>query len=147
MKSFTCAVIVLLGISLYGCVEKDDMCCTIPETSELSGTWLLYETGSSPGFGYITKAIPSKPPQTLTIDDSNISITLEGMESFRFYRILTDTATNPPSQYIALYARDPDVYKPSSDGPTYSFSLESNILTLRFRWCYEGCHMAFKKIK
>jgi hypothetical protein len=147
MKSYIYAVVILLGITLDGCVENDGICCIIPETSELSGTWLLYESGHSPGVGYITESIPSKPPQTLTIDDNNVSITVEGMERFKFYRILTDTATTPHSQYIALYATDPNVYNPLSDGPTYSFDLESNILTLRFRWCFEGCHMAFRKIK
>ena len=140
------SVFFFLSAALSGCVEHE--CCIIQETSELTGTWLLYEAGYSPGVGYVTEAIPAKPPQTLTIDHYNVSSTVEGMEPFKYYKILTDTATTPHSPYIALYTKDPGVTNnPPDAGPTYSFDLTNNILTLRFRWCYEGCHMAFRKIK
>jgi hypothetical protein len=138
---------MLLVVVLLGCVEKDDLCCGIQAADQLSGRWLLYEVGSSPGFGYITKAIPPKPAQTLTFADNRVSSTVEGLGQFKYYEILNDTVVNTP--YLALYAKDPTGQpgSPPSEGPTYSFDLAGNILTLHFRWCYEGCHMAFRKIE
>ena len=61
MKNIIQPILILLGIILFGCVENDDLCCGIQETNQLSGMWLLYEVGYSPGFGYITEAIPPQP--------------------------------------------------------------------------------------
>jgi len=147
MKNLLQSVFMSLGIIVIGCVENDDLCCGIKETSELSGIWLFYERGYSPGFDYITEAIPSKPAQMLTIGDGVISSTVKGWEQLKYYRILTDTAVH--SQYIALYVNDPGPQPdtPTSDVETYTFDLENNILTLHYRWCIEGCHLAFRKIE
>jgi hypothetical protein len=147
MKNPIQPVLILLGLILLGCVKDDDLCCNIPETNKLKGTWLLYEYGYSPGFEYITEPVPPNPPQTITFDDRQVSSTAVGWERFRYYKILNDTLVNTP--YIALYVDDPGVQPktPASDVPTYSFDLESNILTLHFRWCYEGCHLAFRKFE
>lgn len=147
MKNPIQAITILLGIILLGCVKDDDLCCYIPETSTLDGTWLLYEEGYSPGFGYITKAVPASPSQNITFNNDRVLSTVLGWERFKYYKILNDTLVNTP--YIALYTDDPGVLPeaPPADVPTYSFDIESNILTLRFRWCYEGCHLAFKKVK
>jgi hypothetical protein len=147
MKNSIQPILILLGIILFGCVKDDDLCCSIPETSKLEGTWLLYEQGHSPGFGYITEAVPASPAQTISFDQDRILSTVSGWERFKYYEILNDTLVNTP--YIALYSNEPPVQPetPSSDVPTYSFDLESNTLTLYFRWCYEGCHLAFRKIR
>ena len=140
-------IFVLLSIILFGCVENDDLCCNIPETSEVDGTWLLYEQGHSPGFGYITEPVPASPAQTITFSHARVSSSVLGWEQFKYYEILNDTLVNTP--YIALYSNEPPVQPetPSSDVPTYSFDLETNTLKLYFRWCYEGCHLAFRKVK
>ena len=147
MKNIIQSLLVLLGMFLLGCVEKDDLCCGIQEADQLSGRWLLYEVGYSPGFEYITEAIPPKPAQTLTFSNNRVSSTIEGLERFKYYRILNDTVVHTP--YLALYANESGGQpgSPSSDELTYSFDLENNILTLHYRWCYEGCHMAFRKIE
>lgn len=137
---------ILLITILFGCVENDDLCCSIPETNTLAGTWLLYEYGYSPGVEYITEPVAPNPAQTLTFDDDRVSSNVLGWERFKYYQILNDTAVNTP--YISLYADNPGVQPtPSPDVPTYSFDLESNTLTLHFRWCFEGCHLAFRKIE
>ena len=147
MKNPIHRILILSGIILFGCVENGDLCCNIPETNKLSGKWLLYEYGYSPGFEYINEPVPPSPAQTLTFGNDRISSTVEGLERFKYYRILNDTVVDTP--YIALYADEPSGQTdiPSSDAPTYSFDLENNILTLYYRWCYEGCHMAFRKIE
>jgi len=147
MKYIIQPAVMLVVILLLGCVEKDDLCCGIQEADQLSGRWLLYEIGYSTGFEYIKEAIPPKPAQTLTFGDNRVSSTVDGLERFKYYRILNDTVVYTP--YLAFYANDPigQANSPSSDEPTYSFDLDNNILTLRYRYCYEGCHMAFRKIE
>src|SRR5688572_191660 len=147
MKTPIQPIVVLLSIILFGCVKDDDLCCGIPETSKLEGTWLLYEQGHSPGVGYITEPVPASPAQTITFSHDRVSSSVLGWEQFKYYEILNDTVVNTP--FIALYVEDPGVQPspPSSDLSTYSFDLESNTLTLYFRWCYEGCHLAFRKIR
>jgi hypothetical protein len=136
---------LLLAVNFVsGCVEKEDMCCVIPETQPIDGVWLFFERGYSPGAGYITESIPSEPAQKLILTDGKLSSTAEGWENLRFYRILNDTVSHSP--YIAFYTTDPDSQPANSSVATYSFDLEGDILTLRFRWCIEGCHMAFKKV-
>ena len=121
MKNIIQPAFMLLGMILLGCVENDDLCCGIQESDQLRGSWLLYEVGYSPGFEYITEAIPPKPAQTLRFDDNRVSSTVEGLERFKYYRILNDTVIDTP--YIALYADEPSRQpgSPSSDSPTYSF--------------------------
>jgi hypothetical protein len=141
MKSM---LLLLLAVSVViGCVEKEDMCCVIPEKQPLDGVWLFFERGYSPGAGYITERVSSEPAQKLVLTDGKVSSTTEGWENLKFYRILNDTVYHSP--YIAFYTTDPDSQLSNSPA-TYSFDLEGDILTLRFRWCIEGCHMAFKKI-
>jgi len=146
MKNIIQPALMLLGMLLLGCVGKDDLCCGIQEADQLSGRWLLYEVGYSTGFEYIKEEIPPIPAQILTFGDNRVSSTVEGLERFKYYRILYDTVVHTP--YLALYANKPIGQTNSpSDSPTYSFDLENNILTLHFRWCYEGCHLAFRKIE
>lgn len=147
MKAIIYSVFLPFVMLLLGCVEKDDLCCGIPEADSIRGRWLLYEVGYSPGFEYITEAIPPKPAQTLTLGDNRVSSTVEGLERFKYYRILNDTVVHTP--YLALYANEPGGQpgSTSSDEPTYSFDVGNDVLTLHYRWCYEGCHMAFRKVK
>lgn len=147
MKTIVRPMFILLVMVLLGCVEKDELCCGIQEADRLSGRWLLYEVGYSPGFEYITEVVPPKPAQILTFGDNRVSSTVEGLERFKYYRILNDTVVHTP--YVALYADEPGDQPgiPSSDVLTYSFDLENNTLMLYYRWCYEGCHMAFRKVE
>ena len=145
-RSVVHVVLILLALGDYGCVERDDMCCSDQERDQLSGKWLLYEAGYSPGDRYITEAIPTSPAQTLTIRDHHVSSTVKGLEQIQFYRILNDTVSHSP--YMAFYVKDPSIEGDTVRAAgTYTFKLENNILRLHFRWCIEGCHMAFRKIE
>ena len=131
--------VTFASLSLFGGCEEADNCCIIPVTDGLKGSWLFYEYGYSPGFGYETKAVPPVPPQTLTFNAGKVSSNLADFKDIVRYELLTDSVTRTP--YIALYKSDTN-----TDPSTYTFEVDDNVLKLYFRWCYEGCHMAFKKL-
>jgi hypothetical protein len=123
--------------------EEERNCCVILKTDELQGTWLLFETGYSPGGGNIVEDIPAIPVQTIKFEDGTIVSTTQGMEEIRFYKILSDTVHNN-SPYLAFYKDDPEIDSPLS---TVSFELQNSILKLSSRWCIEGCHMGLKRLE
>ena len=132
---------------MLSCDEKE--CCVFKEGSQaLTGTWLLYEYGYSPGAGYITENVSPLPPQTLTLkENGEMTSTIEGLKNYKFYLILEDTLSS--SNVLAVFEQAPS----NPDLPLsevkhgYNFSLlEDNRLRLNFRFCIEGCHLGLKKI-
>ena len=143
MKKFTASVLLFSVLALTACREEaDDLCCGIHETDPLTGSWVLYETGYSPGAGYIIEEVPASSAQIIQFDGGEVVCSVKGMEAIKFYRILTDTVQHMP--YLALYTDDPTKNNPHS---TYSFETAGGTLKLHFRWCFEGCHMGFKRVQ
>ncbi|HKZ37639.1 MAG TPA: hypothetical protein VJ184_08325 [Chryseolinea sp.] len=138
MRFLNYIIFPFLIIVFYSCDEKDDN-----PTIQLTGSWLLYERGYSPGGGYITEAVSSEPAQVLIFETERMSSTVNGFESFKFYEILTDTATQ--TEFVALYKNRPSIQNDESS-PTYSFDITGDTLKLYFRYCIEGCHLAFRRI-
>ena len=107
----------------------------------LPGTWLLYETGYSPGAGYVVNKVPSQPAQTLTFTaDGQMQAQgerLRGYQTFSTFRI--DTVRTVAQIH----------YFPTSDSSsTYErINLSGDTLTLSSPFCIEGCHSAFLRIK
>jgi len=149
MKKITISILALwIGVFSISC--KDDSCCAIEEKSaghELDGTWLMYETGYSPGGEYITNAVPAYPVQTITFQSNDIfSSTSQDLADYKFYQILDD-ALSGHGKVLSIYKKDISipVSDPSQSVLSYSFTLNDNDLKLYYRFCVEGCHMAFRK--
>lgn len=142
MRFLNYIIFPFLIIVVYGCDEKDDN-PTVQSTGELMGSWLLYEKGYSPGVGYIVETVSPMPPQVLILEEERISSSVNELEGFKFYEILTDTVTQ--TEFVALYKNKPPLQNDES-GPTYSFLVTGDTLKLYFRYCYEGCHLGFRRI-
>ncbi len=153
MSKISFFTIIYLVFLFFSCDNKD--CCDYPDvfrepttSQELMGTWLLYESGYSPGGGYITNPVNADPPQTIQLKPENeFSSTMQGLTSYNYYFILQDTFMNASvlSLYKTLPSNIPEY--PDTLGLNYTVGRnESEDLILYFRFCIEGCHMAFRKI-
>src|SRR5687768_6725548 len=141
MRKLLFGNILLLTIFAFSCQEKE--CCS--DDTGLSGSWLLYETGYSPGGGYIVEPVPSKPAQVLTFhSDLRITTTMDGLEEYKFYRIVDGASS--VEKILALFKEEPvDPVDEASLKHSYRFRLNGNDLKLYYRFCTEGCHMGFKR--
>ena len=134
--------IILIAAFALSCAEKE--CCQNQEeksANTISGAWLLYEHGYSPGAGYIIEPVSSVPPQRIEFkDNGELSSTVEGLADYKFYSVKGDV--------VGLFKTNPG---PAPDSTaftnSYNFKFEDGNLKLHFRYCIEGCHMAFKKIE
>ena len=134
--------IILIAFIALSCNEKD--CCAGLEkegSNELVGDWQLYERGYSPGAGYIIEPVSSNPPQIIEFkSNGELSCSVSGLTDYKFYSAKGDV--------VGLFKNDPG---PSPDSlaltHSYNFSFEDGNLTLGFRYCFEGCHLGFKKVE
>jgi hypothetical protein len=138
-------VILLVSIfSLIACEDKPEP--DIETVPQLEGIWILYERGYSPGVGYHIEKINTNPPSRITLTwDRDFSSNINGLTQFNFYRVVMDSVHN--RQVLALYEEDPSNETLDVDNlkNSYFIELEENKLKLYFRYCIEGCHMAFKR--
>jgi hypothetical protein len=142
MRFLNFIIFPFLIIALSSCDEKDDN-PTIESTGELTGSWLLYERGYSPGAGYIVEAVPPTPRQVLIFEEEEMSSSVSGLEDFKIYEVSTDTVTQ--TEFVALYKNSPPLQDDAAS-PTYLFDISGDTLKLYFRYCIEGCHLAFRRI-
>lgn len=134
MKKRCITVPVLLIMCVFTCCDDNDTATD----GELATTWLLYEQGYSPGAGYITDAVPSDPAQTITFhSDSTFTSSISGYKGYQGYRIRKDV--------LSLFKIDKSL--PALNTLNYSYKMEGNDLRLYFRFCTEGCHMAFRRVE
>ena len=151
MKKFIINILSILSLLLvfaFSCEEKDRSVIPQAEGREsLTGSWLLYEKGLSPGSGYITKNIPSLPPQVITFhDNGSLFSTVNGLDEYKFYLVLNDP-TEPDNKILALFKTMPSNEQDTSHlEHSYFVTFAEGRLRLAFRWCIEGCHLAFKPI-
>jgi hypothetical protein len=145
-KTQTKILFVLLIIFLFSC-KDNDFNSSLEQT--LRGSWILYERGYSPGSGYIVNQIPDKPAQVIIFKSNNeMSTTIEGMTDFKFFLVAFDSIAK--QKVLALYQDFPtDDLKnpPKYYNHSYTVREEGDKLKLYFRFCIEGCHMAFKRLK
>ena len=133
--------IILIAVFAVSCTEKE--CCLNQEENSvnaISGEWLLYEHGYSPGAGYVIEPVSSVPPQRIEFkDNGELLSTVEGLTDYKFYSVKGDV--------VGLFKTNPG---PAPDSlaftNSYNFKFENGNLKLHFRYCIEGCHMAFKKV-
>jgi hypothetical protein len=148
MRSFTCTCFILyvVTIGFYGCEERNDLLTSVHEDhiteDKLTGAWRLFERGYSQGVGYIIEPVSPQPAEILIFDEERVSSSIPEFSNTPFYRVMMDTITQ--TQFLALYKKKPD--QESEWGPTYSVQMKGDTLKLSFRYCYEGCHLALKRI-
>lgn len=134
--------ILSMGIVLGACDDNG-----IPNQN-FSNAWLLYERGYSPGAGYITESVPDNPAQIIRLMEENrFSSNIEGLEKFGYYRILSDTTSDYP--VLALFETSSEADKVLDINKLeHSYIMEStgDTMKLYFRWCFEGCHLGFRKM-
>ena len=134
--------LILIAVFTLSCEEKE--CCLNLEedgATDISGEWLLYERGYSPGAGYTIEPVSAVPPQRINFQDNGgLSCTVEGLTEYKFYSVQGDV--------VGLFKTNPGP-EPDSLAFThsYNFTFENGKLRLGFRYCYEGCHLGFRKIE
>jgi len=118
--------------------------CSENGSQELKGSWLLTESGHSPGSGYITTAVSSTPPQEISFHaDGTLETTIEILKDFKFYSLQIDAIYG--EEFVTFYKE----HAGEDLAPSYNFCIDGNqkFLILYYRWCIEGCHMGFKAIE
>jgi hypothetical protein len=110
-------------------------------------TWLLYEQGYSPGAGYYTDPVPESLQQTILFEaDNKFSTTIEGLDKYKYYRIVEDSISS--RTVLVLHTNDPGNRHVDIDQEhSYNMEFVDGNLKLYYRYCIEGCHMAFKQVK
>jgi hypothetical protein len=144
-------LLLFIATSLAFSCEHDQLLDKQPVDEEpieqIAGSWLYFEYGYSPGDKYYTVPVPPNPPGIITfkVDRTMSSINM-ALDKYKYYRILEDTLSS--QQVLALFEVDPGDEPLDLAGlsPTYSFFWQGNHLTLNYRWCFEGCHMKFKRM-
>jgi hypothetical protein len=134
--------IILIAFLALSCNEKD--CCVGLDkdgSNELAGNWLLFERGYSPGAGYIIEPVSAVPPQIIEFkSNGQVVCSVSGLTEYKFYSVKGDV--------VGLFKSDPG---PSPDSlaftHSYNFSFEDSNLKLGYRYCFEGCHLGFKKVE
>ncbi len=111
----------------------------------LTGTWVLFERGYSPGFGYIVEEV--KDGQTLTLrSNGTLRTNLTDIRDFKFYYV--HNAVNPVETVIAFFEEDPGPSPdPSTFRTSYNVTFDGNTVRLGYRYCFEGCHLGFRRVE
>lgn len=122
----------LLAIALIACSSDNE-----PESTLLTGEWLLVESGWSPGSGYFITPIASEPRQAIRFnDDGSLESTMDNFD-YKFFEL--DSAR---SAVRFFYSRP---VKPDTTNRlnSYLYQLTDDSLKLYYMGCIEGCHMGF----
>jgi hypothetical protein len=146
MNKVFAAVFLLTGVA-WSCQDDENINNNVIADT-ITGEWLFFEYGYSPGAGYETVAVSPVPPRTIRFEkDMSVVSNIENFSSVRFYRILEDTTHH--TTVLALFEDDPGSQPVDIRGLTNSYSVykEGDTIRLSYRWCIEGCHMAFRKIR
>jgi len=134
-----------MALLAFSCDENE--CCDEgdPESRSIYGSWILFERGYSPGMGYIVDPVAPSPAQTINIKrDGSMSSNIKELNEFRFYHIEDDVT--PESKVISFFKTDPGPSPdPSTFETSYTLTRDGSEMILGFRYCFEGCHLGFRK--
>lgn len=149
MRKVIFLLIPLTGLFLFFTCEREETEEVVLKTDQdIIGKWQLYETGYSPGGGYVTDKVDPIPMQSITLKEGNhFSSNIEGLESFQYYYVLDGLTDDQKILALFTNEQNPDRLKIDDADHSYSIDWDKGNLKLHFRYCIEGCHMAFKKIK
>jgi hypothetical protein len=137
----------LLSVVLtFIAIACDGTSVALTGSRELEGSWLLYETGSSPGYGYIIEQVDADPPQKITFKlNGSFTSSVNGWENIRFYHFSKD---GHGDEIVSFFKTRPDDLHstPRGDQKDYDVTFDNDgNLRLAFRYCYEGCHLKFRR--
>ena len=138
MKQY--CIIGILGVLALGACQEE---INYPASDyAIVGTWLLYESGWSPGAGYFVDEIPRVPPQTITFrSDGKVRVEGELLASYldyQYYRLTEDSVWGTRVRFSEK-ANFNDFYE-------VTIRVKPDTLTLH-PLCYEGCHSAFLRVE
>src|SRR6185295_16282046 len=130
--------IIFPALLLLFSLSCNEECCSGDEDqSSLMGSWLMDERGYSPGAGYIIEKVAPIPAQKITFRLGNkMTSTVDNLAHFRFYSTEDDTLSD--DKIVKFYISEP--YHATVATPSYSYEITEGRLTLRYRYCFEGCH-------
>ena len=149
LKNFLYVFSIVVFLPLISC--NDEACCELePEgdNKPLAGVWQLFESGYSPGGGYIVVEVAADPPLLITFnEDGTVISNMEGMEEYKFYALVDDPYQD--GQFIAFFKNKPtnDDLEAEVFDLSYSFEITGDELKLYYRFCIEGCHLGFKRLE
>jgi len=139
-------LIAVSSIYFLSTCSEDDACCDGETINSLSDTWLLFETGYSPGSGYIVGPVSDTPAQTMVFQpDGAFLSNIQQVEEYTYYLLLPDGE----KEVLALYKEKPVEENPNLDSLEHSYTVEfqdDGSVKLYFRFCIEGCHLGLRKV-
>jgi hypothetical protein len=129
--------ILLLLLLMVSCIKED--CCDLEESEDdsITGTWVLYERGYSPGSGYTVEAV--EPGQKIALRSKRrMTSNIQELSDFHFYVVQNDV--------IGFFKEDPGP-SPDEDEFKHSYNIvfDGDTVKLNFRYCFEGCHLGFRR--
>lgn len=141
LKKFFILAVVMINVS---CGEDDKRSVFADGVEDIGGTWLLNEHGYSPGDRYITEPVPPVPPQTISFSaNGRMSSNIAGMKEMKFYEIVTEQETH----ILIVYKTEEELITKPEQRQSYTIDFTEGDLRLSYRFCIEGCHMKFGKVK
>lgn len=137
--------IIFPALLLLFPLSCNEECCSMEESqSSLMGSWLLYERGYSPGAGYIIEEVAPVPAQQIIFRPGNsMTSTVNGLAQFKFYFTVDDSLSD--DKIVKFYISEPPNTGQSTS--SYSYEIIDGKLKLYYRYCIEGCHLGFRRIK
>ena len=139
-------LLALSSIYFLSTCSEDDACCDHETINSLTDTWLLFETGYSPGSGYIVEPVSDTPPQTMVFQsDGSFLSNIQQVEEYTYYLLLPDGE----KEVLSLYKEKPVEENPDLNTLEHSYSVEfqdDGSVKLYFRFCFEGCHLGLRKL-
>ncbi len=151
MKPNHVFVSLVLCLTIFSCDTKEIARePSFENDGELTGTWGVFESGYSPGAGYIVEPVPSSPLQYLSFKPNGNAFqsNFHGLENFKFYLIIDDPDSE--EDILALYHQLPE--HPENEeimNLQHSYIIhpvEDGKVELWYRFCIEGCHIGINKV-
>lgn len=127
----------------FGCKESNN---EFIENNGIEGNWRVYESGYSPGAGYVVDEVSANPLKFVRFgEDQRFESNYEGFTDINYYKI-TEESQQP---VLWLYQEEPQGELRVDDELVYKYfvSQENNKLKLSYAYCIEGCHIGLSRLE
>lgn len=136
-------VLILLIIAAFGCNESGN---EFFKDNDLLGEWQIYESGYSPGGGYVIDEVPADPLRYVRFgEDQEFESNYEGLEGVHFYSIVEENGR--PT--LHLYQNEPGDRVPGDQQMAYKYrmAMDKDKMKLMYSYCIEGCHIGLRRFE